>query len=145
MFNTSQPLPRQTAVSEDWLLAGNCKGRFVLTSLSSDFLQSLLPHQLELAPQNYTTDGQHPVMLMHNYTYLHSTPHLVEITTKQDLELKLQYNEFILMLPFVQFKDTSLNTETAYCFLPILYLDSIMAVLGGRIFGSSIKKWHVLP
>jgi hypothetical protein len=79
-------------------------------------------------------------MLMYNYTHLHSTDHLVQVATQHNLELKLDYNEFILMLPYVQFKDTSAEPDTIFCFLPVLYLDSILAVLGGRIFWEFNKE-----
>ena len=140
MFTTQQPLPQQTAISTGDPLAGSCEGRFVLTSLDSNFLQSLLPPQLVLAPQEYTPAGFHPLLLMYNYTHLHSTDHLVQVAKQNNLELKLDYNEFILMLPFVQFKDTRVVSDTMYCYLPVLYLDSMLAVMGGRIFWEFNKE-----
>lgn len=140
MFTAHQPVPQQTVVTGNFPLAGSCQGRFVLTSLQSDFLQSLLPSHLVLAPQNYVPSGFHPLMLMYNYTHLHSTDDLSTIAAKYNLELKLDYNEFILMLPFVRFRDSGIEPDTDFCFLPVLYLDSLLAVLGGRIFWEFNKE-----
>lgn len=140
MSTTQQATVQTPGTLNDYPLAGSCEGRFVLTSLSSEFLQSLLPSQLILAPQNYSPEGSHPVMLMYNYTHLQSTEALSKIADMLGLELRLNYNEFILMLPFVQFKNNEEEKDNVYCYLPVLYLDSLLAVLGGRIFWEFNKE-----
>lgn len=123
-YGTDQPEP----------LYGTCDGRFALTTLTESFASSLLPPDLELAPQSYTGEDTHPVLLMINDTRLNTNPFLEGISKRHHLNLKLHYNEFIVMLPYVQFKEEKYNTDGPFCFLPVLYLDSLLAVLGGRIF-----------
>jgi hypothetical protein len=121
-------------------LFGKCDGRFALTILDAQFLQSLLPPDLELAPQPYAPEGSHPLLLMFNDTWLQSNDELERITKEYHIGLNLHYNEFIVMLPYVQFKDKNYNEDAPYCFLPVLYLDSLLAVLGGRVFWEFNKE-----
>lgn len=115
-------------------LYGTCKGRFAFLTLSADFVLSLLPRHLELAPQNYTSKEKHPVLLMFNDTVLEFNDDLARKAKELDIPIKLDYNEFIVMVPYVQFDQAKYNEEAPYCFLPVLYLDSLLAVLGGRVF-----------
>ena len=135
-----QDLITQSHIDEREPLYGKCDGRFALISSSSSFAENLLPKDLELAPQNYTSQGSHPLLLMYNDTWLHSNPFLEKSAKKHNLDLNLHYNEFIVMLPFVQFKDSKYNEDAPFCFLPVLYLDSWLAVLGGRVFWEFNKE-----
>lgn len=121
-------------------LEGHCEGRFAFCSVASAFLQSLLPDDLVLAPQPYTPAGEHPLLLMFNNTLLKTNPNLERISMEQNVAFTLKYYEFIVMLPYVQFKDARYNSKAPYCYLPILYLDSILAVMGGRIFWEFNKE-----
>lgn len=121
-------------------LYGTCNGRFSFTPIKSSMASSLLPSDLELAPQSYTPEGLHPVLFMFNDTKLHTNVFLEKIAKDNHLELNLHYNEFIVMLPYVQFKEEKYNEDGPFCFLPVLYLDSLLAVLGGRIFWEFNKE-----
>jgi Acetoacetate decarboxylase (ADC) len=121
-------------------LYGTVEGRFAFLQAEVQFLQALLPPDLELAPQQYTPAGYHPLLLMFNKTQLHTNDNLERIAKEYNLGLNLNYNEFIVMLPYVQFKDASYNKDAPYCFLPVLYLDSLLAVLGGRVFWEFNKE-----
>ena len=118
----------------------HCHGRFAFLSAASDFVQGLLPADLVLSSQQYTPEGQHPLLLMFNDTWLKTNPNLEKIATASDAVLNLHYDEFIVMLPYVQFKEPQYNGKGPYCYLPVLYLDSILAVLGGRIFWEFNKE-----
>lgn len=131
---------QRLALLQKYPLEGHCLGRFAFCSVGSDFLQSLLPADLVLAPQNYTPGGQHPLLLMFNNTRLKTNPNLERIASESNIALELKYFEFIVMLPYVQFKDPQYNGKGPYCFLPVLYLNSILAVLGGRIFWEFNKE-----
>lgn len=141
-MQSKTPLPGQKSagLAGKTPLYGKCDGHFALTTVPSAFAQSLLPPDLELAPQQYAPAGYHPIMLMFNNTWLHSNEDLERITKEYHLQLNLHYNEFIVMLPFAQFKDPNHDQDGPYCFLPVLYLDSILAVLGGRIFWEFNKE-----
>ncbi|MGN6531311.1 MAG: hypothetical protein ACTHK0_06130 [Ginsengibacter sp.] len=128
------------ALLQKYPLVGHCQGRFAFCSAASDFLQSLLPDDLVLAPQEYTPEGQHPLLLMFNNTWLKSNPNLRRIAVASDAALNLNYFEFIVMLPYVQFKEPQYNSRAPYCYLPILYLNSLLAVMGGRIFWEFNKQ-----
>ncbi len=127
-------------VLQKYPLEGHCLGRFAFCSVASEFLQTLLPDELVLAPQQYTPTGLHPLLLMFNNTWLKPNLNLERIATEANIGLGLNYFEFIVMLPYVQFKDQKYNDKGPYCFLPILYLNSILAVLGGRIFWEFNKQ-----
>ena len=121
-------------------LKGRCKGMFAFFSEPEIFLQSLLPQELELAPQSYTPPGQHPLLIMFNNTWLTTNANLEKLATSPHFGLNLNYYEFIVMLPYVQFKDSDLPNEGPYCYLPVLYLNSLAAVLGGRLFWEFNKE-----
>jgi hypothetical protein len=129
-------------------LEGECDGRFALTLVNAGFLQRLLPPDLELASNPFSQQGRHPLMLMFDKVTLRMNDNLERIAaeyqlkaTEHQLNLELNYNEFIAMLPYVRFKeDTSLADGIDYCFLPVLYLDSLLAVIGGRIFWEFNKR-----
>ncbi len=131
---------QRLATLQKYPLAGHCQGRFAFSSVPNDFLQSLLPSDLVLASQNYTPAGQHPLLFMFNNTWLHTNPNLVKIVATENVEMKLNYFEFIVMIPYVQFSDNEYNSNAPYCFLPILYLNNILAVLGGRVFWEFNKQ-----
>jgi hypothetical protein len=131
---------QRLALLQKYPLEGHCEGRFTFCSASSDFLQSLLPDDLILAPQEYTPAGQHPLLLMFNNTLLKTNPYLERISLEANFALTLKYFEFIVMLPYVQFKEAQYNGKGPYCYLPVLYLNSLLAVMGGRLFWEFNKQ-----
>jgi len=138
-------LPSQETI---FALEGECDGRFALTLVDARFLQRLLPPDLELAPNPFSQGDRHPLMLMFDKVTLRLNDNLERIVaeyqlkaTEHQLRLELNYNEFIVMLPYVQFKKgTGLTDGILYCYLPVLYLDSLLAVIGGRIFWEFNKR-----
>lgn len=131
---------QRLALLQKYPLEGHCEGRFAFCSVDSKFLQLLLPDELVLARQQYTPSGEHPLLLMFNNTALKTNPNLERIAMVENVALTLKYYEFIVMLPYVQFKDPQYNSKGPYCYLPVLYLDSILAVMGGRIFWEFNKE-----
>jgi hypothetical protein len=94
-------------------------------SIALAFVQTYDP-SLCLAPQNLTAPGTHPVVIMANWmTHLHTTPIQIAYFSSD-------YNEVLAAVPF-----TSLCAKPnapIVTSVPILWLDSIMAVIGGRWF-----------
>jgi hypothetical protein len=140
-MNDTAPSAHQTVyLSNQFPLSGTCEGRFSLTSVKKDFLSSLLPLDLELASQCYTDNAHHPLLFIFDYTHLHFNDFLATIAKENGAALALDYHEAIVMLPFVQFKDPAISPRGPFCFLPVLYLDSELAVWGGRIFWEFNKE-----
>jgi hypothetical protein len=134
------PSQLSSQLGDNVALYGTVKGRFAFIEVDSTFAQSLLPADLELAPQTLSPVGKHPILLLFNRTHLEPNTKLDRIAKEYKLGIELDYNEFIVMLPYVQFKDSTYNDGAPYCFLPVLYLDSLLAVLGGRIFWEFNKE-----
>lgn len=132
--------PISENLPNDVALFGTVKGRFAFIEIDSVFAQSLLASDLELAPQTFTPSGKHPLLLLFNRTHLEPNFKLERIAKEYNLGIELDYNEFIVMLPYVQFKNSNYNSGAPYCFLPVLYLDSLLAVLGGRMFWEFNKE-----
>src|SRR5688572_230646 len=118
MFQSSSPLtaPGTAGIPGKFPLYGQCKSKFAFTTVEASFVQSLLPDELELAPQQYAPEGYHPLLLMFNDTYLESNEEMNRIAKEYHLQLDLHYNEFIVMLPYVQFKAPTPGAEGPYCF-----------------------------
>jgi hypothetical protein len=57
-------------VLQEYPLEGHCNGKFAFFSAASDFLQSLLPDDLVLAPQHFSPDGLHRLLLIFNDCWL---------------------------------------------------------------------------
>ncbi len=150
MFSSSHTgdTPGLESIPGKFPLYGHCNSKFAFTTVEASFVQSLLPAELELAPQSYAPEGFHPLLLMFNDTYLQSNNEISRIAKEFHLHLDLHYNEFIVMLPYVQFKMPASGATGPFCFLPVLYLDSILAVLGGRIFwefNKHLARFEVTP
>jgi hypothetical protein len=146
--SNSGVVPGAESIPGKFPLFGHCNARFAFTTVEAGFAQSLLPDELELAPQSYAPAGFHPLLLMFNDTYLQSNDEMNRISKEFHLQMNLHYNEFIVMLPYVQFKSPVPGAEGPFCFLPVLYLDSILAVLGGRIFwefNKHLARFDVTP
>lgn len=125
-----------TATGEATPLIGSAVCDFGLFTLPQAFVSSLLPERLELAPHPFGDLGdKHPVCMMYNDTHLQSNVFLEKLALENDLELKLHYDEFIVLFPYVQFKDKPSNSiQGPFIYLPVLYLNSPIAVAGGRVF-----------
>ena len=102
-----------------------------ITFMMSDeeLVASLLPSKLELAPQELTPEGKHPVDWSFNF--------LQDGVTTPVPCLSLTYNELAFVIPYVRFRDGSSKDAFAYpCKLP---LNDLLALLGGRLFWQLTK------
>lgn len=124
-------------------LEGTALCDFALFTLPKDFLTSLLPEELELAPQPFDVPaGQHPVFIMGNDTDLHFNLFLEKVAQEQNIIPDLKYDEFLCSIPYVQFKNKPLlGSKGPYIFMPVLYLNNHIAVWGGRVFYEFNKEF----
>ncbi|MEK7324993.1 MAG: acetoacetate decarboxylase family protein [Chloroflexota bacterium] len=101
---------------------------FILTlSLTTESVRALLPGPLELSPQSATTGGAHPVFFMFgHHTDVHS--HLFRWPA-------MNYREFILGVPCVQWKNPALKHRGPFFYMPRLFLDSIPPIVLGWLYG----------
>lgn len=109
--------------------------RGVVLVLPCDYVRSFLPAGLDLGPQLVTPQGTHPVLFFFNdifRAYL-SLPTLVPGMT---------YHELHIGIPFVCISSGPLSSEMAgpYYFMPKLYLDQLLPILGGILFWGFRKE-----
>lgn len=119
----SQPNPTGSAPSKI-ALYGKCNSVMAFVPIEKTFAQSLLPNGLELADQSLTDPDHHVALLHFNRTHLNFAwlPPVAQ----------LNYHEFIFLLPYVKRSDPQSADPTVYSFVPVLYLDSFLAIWGGR-------------
>jgi hypothetical protein len=105
-------------------LWGTTDSIFVPTSLKKTDLQPLLTKDLDFTAQNFTAEDEHPVVFMFNSQKIRLFfPFLV-----------MNYYEMIPLIPYVHFKK---NPLISYQTSPILYVSSLMIIIGARIV------WHL--
>lgn len=109
-------------------ITGNVDASVVFSAIDNSLLQPLLPQGVELAPQAYAPAGKHPVYWTFNF-------HQQNVTTPVP-GLRLNYNEFAFVIPCVRLS----GGKALYAYPVVLYLNSWLGVLGGRILWGLNKK-----
>ncbi len=112
-------------------ISGRANSIISFIAIEENILQDILPRGLVLADQKVTTSGYHPVYLAFNLTQKNVTTIFPGFT--------LNYSEFACGIPYVQMQQGVDATTFAYS--PVLYLNSILATLGGSILFSLPKKY----
>jgi hypothetical protein len=110
-------------------LSGDGVFRGVTLAVPKARVEALLPPGLALGPQNVTATGMHPVIASFNdlSRAQMSVPSLLPV---------LNYNEYTLGIPytFVARGGLNRNSPGPYYYMPKLFLNSTLAVLGGVAF-----------
>jgi hypothetical protein len=116
-------------------LAGVGTMRNITLALPIETVRSVLPHGLELGPQQMTPPGTHPVIMgFHDMFRLHtSIPTLLPSMT---------YHEHSVGIPYCYVTPGMVAAQTLgpYYFMPILFLDNLWAALGGILFWGYAKQ-----
>ena len=116
-------------------LSGSGTQRGVTLALPVDKVRSMLPAGLELGRQDVTPAGTHPVMVFFHdiYRAYLSFPTLVP---------SLTYREHSVGVPFVHISGAvgGPSSPGPYYYMPTLYLNSILATLGGVAYWGFTKK-----
>ena len=109
--------------------------RNVTLALPTALVRDLLPDGLELGPQEMTPRGTHPVVMgFHDMFRLHpSIPSLLPSMTYFEHSVGIPYC-------FVARGRITPTSPGPYYFMPILYLDSLLPMLGGRFFWGFAKE-----
>lgn len=110
-------------------LSGSVDASVIFMGIDCEILKPLLPAGVELAPQDFTPPGLHPVYWSFNL-------HLHNVSTPIP-GLLLNYNEFAFVINCVRYRD---NPELLG-YPVVLYLNNWMAILGGRIFWRLNKRY----
>ncbi len=120
--------------------------RGVTVAMPAAQVLRLLPAGLELGPQSVTPPGTHPVILSFNSMFraVMSVPTLLPTLT---------YQEFTVGVPFTMLRPGALGramgallgrsdsqAQGPYYYMPRLFLDSVLATLGGMMFWGYAKK-----
>lgn len=109
-------------------ITGTVQASVAFTALPVETLEALLPEGAALAPQTLTPLGTHPVYWSFNFNQNDVGTPIPGLT--------LNYHEFALVITDVYVKKTGPNGPR-YGYPVILYLNSWMGVLGGRVL------WHL--
>jgi Acetoacetate decarboxylase (ADC) len=107
-------------------LHGEGRMRSLTLALPTDRVRNLLPAGLELGEQAVTPPGTHPVVMLFNdlFRAQMSIPTLLP---------SLTYHEHTMGVPFAYVTRGGITAHSPgpYYFMPLLFLDSFLAVLGG--------------
>ena len=112
-------------------LWGECESVFSTVSLSKEEIKSykMITDDLDFKAQNFTKEGDHPVIFMLNTQKIH-------IFFKW---FTVRYHEMIPLLPYIKFKKDP--EDTPYQCSPILYVDNLGIIIGARILWHLNKVW----
>lgn len=105
---------------------GRMDGWYVPLALPTADVVRMLPRDLEPAPQSLTPRGQHPVTLLFD-RQMDVRPNLLPALPRLG-----DYLEFILIISPVRYRSAN-APEGVFCYLPCLYLDSLLPILAGRV------------
>lgn len=119
------------------ILGLNGDGRFrsVTLALPTDRVRQLLPTGIELGDQDVTESGTHPVIISFNI--------LSRVRTSlPTLMPTLNYSEYTFGIPYSYTTRGLVSRESPgpYYFMPRLFLDSFLAVMGGVMFWGYAKQ-----
>lgn len=124
-FATSENKPL-TCLNQSAACA-NVNAGSVTLAMDIKAVNSMLPDSLQLVPQpKFSKQGLHPVVFLFGQHSQYS----ISFTGKDHM-LKNNYNEFILVVPFVREKNKSL----VYWYFPKLYLNQDFPIQAGKPYG----------
>jgi hypothetical protein len=116
-------------------IVGDSTMRGVTLALPSDLVRDFLPRGLDLATQNVTRAGTHPVVLLFDDMFR------VQLSVPT-LFPNMTYHEHSVGVPYC-YLSGGYNTsgfQGPFYFMPKLYLDDWCAILGGRLFWGFPKE-----
>lgn len=121
-------------------MVGDYSVRIAIQHFPLELVRTWLPRELELAPQNIAPHGCHPCNLLHGIetdVYFNINP-----------LFKLEYHEFGLVIPYVQWKDKGFRYKGPFLFTPIIFVDSWFVSFGGDVvfgFPKRMAEFSVTP
>lgn len=113
----------------DGTLTGHATSAITLLNVDVNILKDLIPGGTTLS--NINNANELPVYLAFNFIQSKVTTPIPRYT--------LTYRELVFCIPNVQLENST--DTTLYAYAPVLYLNSLQAVLGGRFFFDLAKKY----
>lgn len=116
-------------------LNGDGTFRGVTLALPTDQVRRMLPFGLELGEQDVTPRGTHPVIMLYNDLF---RAHM----NIPSLLPNLTYYEHTMGIPYSYVTRGPITRQSPgpYYYMPILYLDNVLAVMGGSMFWGYNKR-----
>lgn len=99
-----------------------------LVSYDKSTLLALLPSELELAPQRITESDKHPLMFFFG-KQMDIRPNFIPSG------MGITYHEFVVLIPYVQWRSKSDAYHGPFAFMPMLYLDQVFPTVLGYLYG----------
>lgn len=115
-------------------LVGDGDIRCATLVLPTPQVRALLPWGLDLEPQTLTPPGTHPVvMFFQDMLRAHMTvPTLLP---------SMSYHEQVVGIPFVRCQTVAGPVPGPFFYMPNLFLDDWLAILGGRLYWGFAKQY----
>ncbi|MDP3278865.1 MAG: hypothetical protein Q8Q09_26980 [Deltaproteobacteria bacterium] len=120
-------------------MIGHYVVHIVVHHFDAELVQSWLPADLELMPQDISPPGKHPVNL------LFGMESEVEVNWTKLLP-GVQYNEFGMVIPFTRWKNAKYAYNGPFLFTPIIFVDKELISFGGEVvygFPKRIGKFSI--
>jgi hypothetical protein len=117
-------------------VAGQYRTHFVPWSLHRQSLTRLLPDMLELAPQCLVSGDRHPVLL--------SFGRQERVFPLVQSDKGMAYFEFIVAVPYLQWKSHVQCYRGPFVYLPRLYLDQWLPMILGWLCGFAKERAYVI-
>jgi hypothetical protein len=95
----------------------------------------MLPEGLVLGPQSLFPPGQHPALFLFGH-HQGVRPNILHV-------LGMDYLEFLIAIPHVQWKTATNPYRGPFAFMPRLYLDRLLPVLGGWLYGYAKRRARI--
>lgn len=110
-------------------LLANCTARAVTLQLPTAQVEDLLPYGMVLGSQTMTPRGTHPVTMWFYDMYQ------MHMNIPAPLP-NMTYNEHVVGIPYVYTTSDFINPVPSgpFFYMPILLLNNLFAILGGRLF-----------
>jgi hypothetical protein len=127
----SVPVPPLEGKTSSLDFVGDLDAAIALIAVPAERARAMLPEGLRLAPQNVTSGGQHPLLLMLGRQ---SSVRLAGFSHGTD------YLEFILAVPFVEHDRQGRHPRGPFGYLPCLFLDRRLPIVAGRLLLAYDKR-----
>lgn len=119
--------------------SGYYRADVAVVTLPAHQVVKMLPKELQLSAKNGVKKGRHPVILLFG-SHEGVLPMPFELD-RTNYRAGINYNEFILGVPFVEFKDG--RSFNQFVYMPKLFLDKEFPIFLGTFYGFAKEKAQI--